>query len=349
VNLNAPQLLKAPFPYFGGKSRAADAIWARFGDVDNFVEPFAGSLAVLLARPHPPQLETVNDKCRYLANFWRAVQADPEAVAEAADWPVNETDLEARHFWLISEGSARLEALMATAEGYDARIAGWWVWGQCAWIGSGWCSGEGPWRVNENGEWALRNAGQGINRQLPHLGNAGQGINRQLPHLGDAGKGVNRKLPHLGDAGKGVLAYLLQLCDRLRRVRVACGDWSRVLTPSVTFRHGMTGILLDPPYGEGEVDYAAGGNRTGIAAEVRAWAIENGDNPGLRIALCGYGGQHDMPDSWEVHEWKAAGGYSSTAGEETQGQLNRHRERVWFSPHCLKPNVAQPSLFAEAL
>ena len=42
--------LKAPFPWFGGKSRAAHLIWPRFGKVGNYVEPFAGSLSVLLAR-----------------------------------------------------------------------------------------------------------------------------------------------------------------------------------------------------------------------------------------------------------------------------------------------------------
>jgi hypothetical protein len=45
------QNLKAPFPWFGGKIRAAHLIWPRFGDVPNYVEPFAGSLAVLLRRP----------------------------------------------------------------------------------------------------------------------------------------------------------------------------------------------------------------------------------------------------------------------------------------------------------
>jgi hypothetical protein len=52
-----------------------------------------------------------------------------------------------------------------------------------------------------------------------------------------------------------------------------------------------------------------------------------------------------MPQDWAVAEWKAAGGYASTASAETQGKANRHRERIWFSPHCL--GVKQPSLFAE--
>lgn len=43
--------LQAPFPYFGGKSKAAPEVWQAFGPVDNYVEPFAGSAAMLLAAP----------------------------------------------------------------------------------------------------------------------------------------------------------------------------------------------------------------------------------------------------------------------------------------------------------
>ena len=50
--------LKTPFPWFGGKSRAASLIWDRFGSPANYVEPFAGSLAVLLSRPDAPTIET---------------------------------------------------------------------------------------------------------------------------------------------------------------------------------------------------------------------------------------------------------------------------------------------------
>lgn len=58
-------------------------------------------------------------------------------------------------------------------------------------------------------------------------------------------------------------------------------------------------------------------------------------NPLLRIALCGYEGEHDMPESWECVEWKARGGYGSQ-GTGT-GRDNASRERIYFSPHCLKP------------
>ena len=38
-------VIKAPFPWFGGKSRVADLVWDRFGNVPNYVEPFFGGAA----------------------------------------------------------------------------------------------------------------------------------------------------------------------------------------------------------------------------------------------------------------------------------------------------------------
>lgn len=66
TNIDCPpvirqEILKAPFPWFGGKSMVADIVWQRFGHVPNYIEPFFGSGAVLLGRPHSPGIETVND------------------------------------------------------------------------------------------------------------------------------------------------------------------------------------------------------------------------------------------------------------------------------------------------
>ena len=173
--------LKAPFPYFGGKSKVADIVWERFGDVPNYVEPFAGSLAVLLGRPHEPKTETVNDKDCFISNFWRALQADPETVAHYAEWPVNENDLHARHAWLTGRRENIQSRMEGNPEYYDARAAGWWVWGISCWIGSGWCSGAGPWRV--------------AGGELLNAGGVGQGVNRKRPHLGDAGRGGTAEAP----------------------------------------------------------------------------------------------------------------------------------------------------------
>jgi DNA adenine methylase len=135
----------APFPWFGGKSRVAAEIWPRLGDPDNYVEPFAGSLAVLLARPESKRrrTETINDLDGFVSNFWRAVATDPEAVAYYADWPVNENDLHARHAYLVTVRPTFSGRMEGDPEFYDPKIAGWWVWGVCASI-AGWCNGEGP-------------------------------------------------------------------------------------------------------------------------------------------------------------------------------------------------------------
>jgi hypothetical protein len=53
--------LVAPFPYFGGKSKAVKSVWDGLGDTPNYCEPFAGSAAMLLGRPTPANLETIND------------------------------------------------------------------------------------------------------------------------------------------------------------------------------------------------------------------------------------------------------------------------------------------------
>jgi len=50
--------------------------------------------------------------------------------------------------------------------------------------------------------------------------------------------------------------------------------------------------------------------------------------------LCGYEGDYNMPDTWECVEWKAGGGYGNQS--QTKNNDNRTRERIWFSPHCLK-------------
>ena len=307
--------IKAPFPYFGGKSRIAAEVWQRFGDVPNYVEPFCGSCAALLARPHAPRIETVNDVDGMIANFWRALQADPDAVAHHADWPVNENDLHARHSWLVGQK----ETLQAQLDGdpgyYDAKIAGWWVWGISCWIGSGWCSGNGPWYTVD---------GELVNVK----GAAGRGVTRKRPHLGNAGRGVNRKRP--------LLEYMQELAFRLRRVRVCCGDWSRVCGPAPTTKLGTTAVFLDPPYADtaNRTDALYTNDSLSVAHDVRHWAIEHGTDPDMRIALCGYDTEHDIPEDWECLEWKARGGYGSQS-EDSQARDNSSRECIWFSPHCL--------------
>lgn len=357
--------LRAPMPWFGGKSRIAAEVWARIGNTPNYVEPFFGSGAVLLARPDwhrwRGRIETVNDLDGMVSNFWRAVAADPDGVARHADWIVSENDLHARHAWLVGQRASMTARLEGDPAWFDARIAGWWVWGLCSWIGSGWCSGQGPWTVEE-GCLVRGDAGQGISRRLPHLQRP-QGINRQLPHLGDAGVGINRQLPHLRNAGMGINRKLPdrhtgggqqdvwsrhlevvmgQLSDRLRRVRVCSGDWARVCGETPTVVQGTTGVFLDPPYGHAERRVGVYAEDHDVASSVRHWAVERGDDPRYRIALCCYQDEHEMPANWVAVAWKGHGGYGLLGNG--RGRVNAGREVVWFSPHCLRPDSGQLGL-----
>jgi hypothetical protein len=242
--------------------------------------------------------------------------------------------------WLVNNRDKLTARLLADPDFYDARTAGWWAWGLCAWIGGGWCDGTGPWRAesDEDGVLALTqgNGGQGVQRRLPDLGNNGRGVNRQLPDLGNNGRGVNRKLPHLGNGGKGLQTqpgcltdWFATLADRLKGARVTCGDWERVCSLGTMTRNGICGVLLDPPYSTTEPVYAQDGRE--ISAAVREWCVANWDNPRLRIALCGHAGEHELP-GWDCVPWHSKGGY--------QGADDR--ERIWFSPNCIQPH---PELF----
>lgn len=382
-------VLKCPFPWFGGKRREAERIWAALGaEVPNFIEPFAGSLATLLGRPGGAgKIETVNDIDRYLANFWRAIKTDPWSVAAWCDDPINEADLHARHYWLINQVEFR-ERMHQDPDFFDPKIAGWWAWGINAWIGAGWCIV--PKRQMPDLAVTTRNGiatGRGVHatanwrnpthQKLPHLAVksdgavAERGVHsaanwRTLPHLSSE-QGVH--LPSLGNdrgvhglsAQPGTFLYALKLLEspeappcfewfrqlalRLRRVRVACGDFERVLGRSILGKGKNVGgrrpcaVLLDPPYLE---ELRARGlyseEDEQVSARARNWALANGNDPDLRIALCGLEGEHEMPKDWPVYAWKGVRGYSK---EENQ---NRTKERIWFSPHCLKPE-RQPTLF----
>ena len=356
--------LKCCWPYFGGKSTIASDVWERFGDVRNYVEPFVGSAAVLLGRPLPfDGVETINDMNGYLSNAWRAIRLAPDEVAFWADNPVSECDMHANHGWLVNRRDEIVSQLEGDPDWFDAKAAGRWIHGMCCWIGSGWCSGEGPWHSVDMEDGTrqlvhLGNAGRGVNRKRVHLGNAGRdsdppacGVNRKMPHMNNhaspargiagAGDGVSRKRPLITNdavgvaANEGVYEWMNALAERLKRVRVCCGDWSRVCGPTPTIKQGLTAVFLDPPYpSEDRADvYGHTEDRT-VAADVFKWCKQWENEPKMRICLAGYFGEYDLP-GWEVVRWRARGGFGSQRKDGTND--NASRETLWFSPHCIKP------------
>ena len=320
---------RAPFPYFGGKRNAGPIVWGLFGDVDHYVEPFCGSCAMLLARPqnHRRKVETVNDVDGMLVNVWRAIRNAPEVVAKECAIPVMEIELHARLAKVKSQITPDFVSWMEGDEKhFDAKLAADWLYCTCASIGS--CmNDDGPWRVIDG---HLVNA-----RGLPHLGDMGRGINRELPHLGNMGLGINRELSHLGDKGKErenkeslIRQYLQALAYRLERVRICCGDWKRVIkSPAVLFAdQKAAGVFLDPPYSVSADLYA---ECKDVTAEVREWCKVAGDNPKVRIALCGF--EVDGHDELLDHGWHKIEGKAGSSGFN-KNMADHKRERIYLSP-----------------
>jgi DNA adenine methylase len=74
--------LKPPFSYFGSKLSIAPRIAALLPPHGHYVEPFAGSLAVLLAK-RPSPMETVNDLDGNLMCFWQVLRDRPGDLERA--------------------------------------------------------------------------------------------------------------------------------------------------------------------------------------------------------------------------------------------------------------------------
>jgi site-specific DNA-adenine methylase len=316
---NRDLLLKPLYNWFGGKWNIAPTVWELLGNVPRYVEPFFGSGAVMFSRVTEPDVETINDIDYWIANFWRAVKNDPEQVAYYADNPINEADLSARHIWLVTKGLPALrERIPADIDYYDAKVAGYWVWGIGIWMGSEWCSGKGKWTISPEGKLVEKtdSSAPGVSRSLPLVG-CPQGIHR---------KSTRDKLPE----------HLQVLCDRLRYVQVACGDWKRILTPGALAHGGIVGIFLDPPYDLSKRDKRCYNfDSENISAEVRQWCLENYTNPRYRIVLCEYEGEHNVLEEygWRKIAWKAGRAFPHT--NKTVNAVNCNHERIWASPNCL--------------
>jgi len=224
-------------------------------------------------------------------------------VAKYADYPVTEIDLHSRHRWLASASTDDFKKKMLDDPNYyDLKIAGWWVWGIGASI---------------PGNWLCQ---RGLNA-IPAISSAGGGIH-----------GLTFDIQERFN----------QLQKRMKRVRVCCGDWSKIVTPAVTFNSkgigdkDITGIFLDPPYSlSGRVKKVYQQDND-IFNQVCDWAIENGNNSRMRIIVCGYKDDHKFPDDWKQKEWSSNGGMANQALGNSRGKDNSKREVIYFSPHCLR-------------
>lgn len=288
----------APFIYPGGKHRAAPLIWERLGaEVGRYIEPFAGSLAVLLARPRPGLVEVVNDADGFVVNAWRSIRYDPAGVAWWLTGPASSADLVTRHRWVHTEGRERVAAVFTDPAHFDVQTAAWFIYGL---------------NVAVHPRAFLR---PDERHGRPATDACAQG--------------------HLALSRQPLDIYLAGIAARLERTMILAGDWSACLTSSMLSSHAdgtlhsTAAVFLDPPYDDtlrrGDL---YGADSATVAVDVLAWCRKWGNHPQLRVCLAGYASEHDglETDGWTVEAW------SSDAGGKS-----RHDERLWFSPGCLKP------------
>jgi len=289
--------MNEPFPNSGSDPEMANAVSSRFSLVDTFIDVFGGSASALFGRRIVTGLEVLNDINGFVTNYYRAVRHDPHAVADHADWPIFDRDLVARHHWLVTRGLRQMAPLQqGNPNWFDARIAGWWLWGSMHWGRPGWCAGTGRWSV-ANGRVVTARGSTKV----------------MLPSIGDA-TNIDQRRAY-------VLAVIKQVAKRLELVRITCCDWTRVVAPHLLTPEA--GVFLDPPYrrrASGPDD----GFDTDTSRDCRLWAIQQGAM--VKIALCGFASWTCMPAGWDSYRLRSRNGGATGA--------RRTHDAIWFSPKC---------------
>ena len=319
--------LTSPFHYFGGKRKAAPLVWEALGDVGSYIEPFAGSAAVLLARPHTTQRrhELLNEADGMIVNLWRSIKHSPAETAKHASGPVIESDYHARRAWLQQRRTPDLISwLEGDPEHHDPKMAGYWLYVASSAIGT--VLPEGPWHIQDGHLIDTRKTPLKQPATTP-------GTLREIPILARH-QGINRNLGPATETQEEQVARLLtQLQHRLSRVQITNGDWKRVMTPSIlenTLSIPGVGIFLDPPYEANSAVYSTvTGRDTTISKEVREWCKTA--KPEYKIVLAGYDNEHDELID---HGWAKIHSLASGANGRSLHNNNKDRERLWLSPSC---------------
>lgn len=93
--------MESVLKYPGGQSKSASWITSKMPKHVHYVEPFAGSLAVLLSLSPDGRSEVVNDLDGELTHFWRTLQDpehSPEFIRRASLSPISQVEWRATQF-----------------------------------------------------------------------------------------------------------------------------------------------------------------------------------------------------------------------------------------------------------
>lgn len=275
--------MKTPFPHFGAKHHVAADIWERFGNPSYYYEPFGGSLGTLLGRPEA----TERQRYEYVGDAECQITNFFRAAKLA-----NPEDL------------ARLADWPASQLDLEARKK--WLKEQRLWLREG-LRADPTWYDLECAAWYVW--GQSVKF----------GTHESFVSL--------RRTSGVRRLGQDLTEYFTVLSKRLKDVTIYFGDWTNLATAATKeSQRSDVAIMLDPPYkyatGRGQKLYVT--DSGDIATYVHRWALARAmTHPKLKIALCGFAGEHRMHPDWEEVAWPS--------------KLGKGRERIWFSPSCQQP------------
>lgn len=323
--------IKAPFCYFGGKSAVADLVWELIGnDVKRYFEPFAGSLAVLLARKRKPNAlynEIVNDLDCLLINVWRALKNASAEVALLCCDPSSQLLYWQRICYIVKNKDSLLEKMLKDDEYYDVKLAAYWIYCKSSEIGA--------MEIDKiDVEEVYKSIDNGITKGRIQL-LRGNGIHSKCTQLYNPYSVTRCKLERLS-------LWFSQIENILENVKITCMDWKRLFNEGTHWQDDCgksnIGIFFDPPYSDTSRKkslYRIDSYDT--AKEVNEFCIKNAYRETYKIVVAGYEGEHNNLEDYGYvkYSWKSNGGYRNISGNND----NKFKERLWASSSCNKITI----------
>jgi site-specific DNA-adenine methylase len=272
------------FPYFGGKSKVAPQVWAHLGDPEIYIEPFAGSLAVLFARPTPARTEIAVDLDGLIVNFFRTLQHDWRSMEQYLSGAVSEIDVYAKHAALLEQRDVLNDKLRADPEWHNTMLAAWWWEGISSWLGSGY--------------------GHRLARQRPH-------IDRSLKGAWATGM-TDAKITAAAERLGNVILLAGDWKD----------PWRRAVTPAIINRFDKSvGVFMDPPYVDTARQKGLYAEDAPLNVQITAWALAQPSH--VRTVIAGYADEYPElhADGWTLVEWRAPNGYAGKDNNRRKAEV----------------------------
>jgi site-specific DNA-adenine methylase len=265
-----------------------------------YIEPFAGSGAVLFSRPFVHGYEVINDKDINLLNLYRAIKYKPEELVFYLHNLKSAIDASSYKLY-IKNNPLQLDEFAKDPEFCSPKMAGYF----CLWLSAS-------------------------------LGDINH-VQRPETVISLTNKGAFT-VP-MWKKKEALTAWIFALRKRLDKVELLCTDWKKCLTDAHTLRSGalyadtVASVFLDPPYDKYEFMYKH--NKKTISSEVRDWCKDVAKHDLIRVILCGYENEHDELLDYGYVKYAGKSANTNSKGRGTKNSKSpSSKEFLWASASC---------------